>query len=126
MLKYCTLCIVCLFGLFANAQVVKGIVADKANRPIAFATVEVQQFGKKKVIKATITDSTGNFEMQKIAPDSFELIISTTGFATYHSKIFVFDSAHAIVDFGKIVLMDESKNLQSVTVTNTKIYRNAA
>ena len=120
MFKYCALVIVCFVTLSAHAQMVKGIVTDKTNKPIVFATVQIKKTGTDKILKATITDSTGNFEMQKIAADSFEVVVSMAGFFPSDSKMFVIDSLHQTINFGTIILANESKNLQAVTITNTK------
>jgi hypothetical protein len=104
----------------ASAQVVKGIVVNANNQPVAYATVELQKLGGKQAIKATITDSTGSFEMQKNMTDTVQVKITMPGFSEYRSKAVVFDSLHLTIDLGLIVLVTEAKNLQSVTVVNKR------
>jgi hypothetical protein len=120
MFKYLTIIITCLFALQSNAQIIQGMVTDKSNKPVAFATVQVQQALTNKIIKATITDSTGSFELQKLVQDSFILSISATGFRPYISTSFVIDSLHANINMGAVKLIDDAKNLQTVTVVNKK------
>lgn len=120
MFKYLIIIGTCLFTLQTKAQYIYGIVTDNKNNPVAFATVVVKQSATNKIIKATITDSAGNFEVQKIALDSFILSVSATGFLPHISTSFVVDSLHSTINAGNIQLGNDGKNLQAVTVTNKR------
>lgn len=120
MFKYFFFVLLSFAAGYCPAQTVKGIVVNKSNQPVAYATVELQKLQGAKVIKATITDSAGVFEMQKFATDSVQVKISMPGFAKYLSRQLVLDSLHLTADLGLIVLENEVTNLQSVTVVNKK------
>ena len=120
MFKYFMFLLLCFSYGNSKAQTVKGIVVNKSKQPVACATVELQKALGGKVIKSTITDSAGVFEMKKFAIDSILVKISMPGFAKYISGLLTIDSANLSADLGWIVLENEVTSLQTITVVNKK------
>lgn len=120
MIKYFIFLPIAFFASFCNAQIINGSVVNKNNQPIPYATVSLQNLTGHQVIKATITDSTGYFELQKTTADSLQLKISLAGFDEFISAPFAMDSLHKNVHFKSITLLNETKDLQTVTIVNKK------
>src|SRR5262249_4489161 len=60
-----------------------GVVHDPSGAPIAGATVSIQQTGAG-AIHETATSITGTFRIGNIAPASYSLTVSKSGFRTLH------------------------------------------
>jgi outer membrane cobalamin receptor len=77
---------------------VQGIVHDPTHRPIAGANVVLRAIHSDLFFKAE-TDSDGAFSIQAIPPGIYNVIVSSSGFATLEETITVTSSGSGILHF---------------------------
>ena len=58
---------------------VKGKVVDKAKQPIEFVNLSVYKKGQKNLIKGTISDLEGNFNIDGLGDGTYTLSVSYMG-----------------------------------------------
>lgn len=120
--------ILLLFGLGTaglNAQQpdslgrMSGKLADSVTRkPVPFATVSLFQRGK--ATNGTLTDSAGHFELKNLFFGTYALTFSAVGYRTVQTPVWTLDAQHPTLDLGTIVLGQDAKTLQTVTVRGQK------
>lgn len=91
-----------------------GKVIDKINNPIPYANVIVKKKLDSTIIKGTITDFDGNFKFKVTSPKDTYLTISIIGYKTKIIKNLT------LKEIGLIKLLDQSQQLDEVTVTGQK------
>lgn len=79
------LVVCCSFAFYTNAQTGAGKIVGIVNsnsgmQPLNAASVTISQ--KNKVVDRAITDSTGKFSFDHLAPGSYDLSISEVGYQT--------------------------------------------
>lgn len=109
-------CLICLsyasFGQDSDI-ILRGKVVGSQNSPIEFATAVLLSGDSSQTLNGTTTDSDGVFEMT-IDTRAFRLQVSFIGFITRDMETFqVVDNQ---IDFGTIVLMEDSRTLDEVVV----------
>ncbi|MEC3875116.1 TonB-dependent receptor [Chryseobacterium salviniae] len=101
----------CTIGVFAQKQIITGIVSDD-NQALPGAAVTVE--GTSKVI---ITDSQGRFSISDLKAGQYNLKVSYIGFESKSLKIEILDAQN--LDLGSIILYQRQKNIDEVVVTGT-------
>jgi hypothetical protein len=79
-LRYLLTLIFIGFAGAAAAQEILGTVTDKKKEPLVNASVQVKQGGILK--GGVVTDFDGNYSVKPLEPGSYEVVISTVGYAT--------------------------------------------
>ena len=103
---FCTICI----ASFAQHQVlIKGIVVDEQDKPVANATVFIA--GSKK---ATSADSSGRFVLYPESRGTFQISVSMLGYEKFSQTVLVADSSV----FTKIKLKSQNVALNEVVITS--------
>ncbi len=104
-------------ALFAIAQPPKtsqvaGIVKDSKGRVIAGATINLLT-ARQSVVATGQTDAQGRFELKSIALGSYELVISSTGFAPHHVAVHLPATENASLE----ITLSPAELTDEVTVT---------
>ena len=109
-----------LFSVSAWAQgLVKGVVADSGNSPVAGASVRLYQGHDTSSSKGGTTNRNGQFELEKVADGKYILNISFLGYEDYSTEITVAGNT----DVGLIILKERPLDLDEVVVSASLVKR---
>ncbi len=104
---------VLLMAFFAKAQqpagIIKGKITTSDGKPAEFVDIILKGSGK-----GTVTDSTGNYQLQKVNYGVYTVEASITGLITQSKKAELKENGIAVIDF---VLEENVSQLQTVLVT---------
>ena len=90
-----------------------GRIFDNTDTPIAYASVAV--YDGEKPIAGTVTDNDGKFALKVVQNNNeLQLIVEFIGYTRYSQK---FTTQQQTINFGKIILNEETIMLQEATVT---------
>lgn len=106
---YCALCAVPAWSQLT----VKGIIKDKETHPVIGASVIIRSLQDTLNYKGCITDENGQFIIEKIESGKYGIEISFIGYTDYRQE-FELDQS---LDFGEIVLAENTMLLDEVVVT---------
>ncbi len=106
--------------LFAQQKNISGIVTNSINQPLAYVNIALQNSADNKIMKGTVTDSTGSFVISFNKTGEFKINITSVGFENYLSSIIKIDSGTTTITLPIIVLNTIAKTNQTVVVTATK------
>ncbi|RYJ42033.1 TonB-dependent outer membrane receptor [Flavobacterium beibuense] len=99
---------------FSQSITLKGVVTDNTDYPLESATVYLTSVKDSTLVDYTITNKSGNWEMKIRQVDNpVNLKISFVGLANYSKQ---YESLTQDIDFGKIVLEDQSTELSEVII----------
>lgn len=111
------LIVLTLSAAIANAQSVKGVIQDKADRTaLPAATVKLTSKKDTTIKYSIVTNGKGAFEFNNIPKDSFILSVSSIGYDLLKRDLLVGDSAQ---DLGLILIAKKAKELETVTIVAT-------
>lgn len=109
-----------LFSVSAWAQgLVRGLVVDSGNSPVAGASVRLYQEHKTSSSKECTTNWNGQFELGKVADGKYVLNISFLGYEDYSTEITVAGNT----DVGLIILKERPLDLDEVVVSASLVKR---
>ncbi len=106
-----------LLGIGLSAQTIKGRVLDSNDEPVVFAAITLSRAKDSSLVKATITEDLGIFELQSILPGKYLLKITNLGYSDFTKRI---NFNGEDLDLGVFVLNLETENLEEVVVTSEK------
>jgi hypothetical protein len=86
-MKQLLLCLLLLAVSRTTFGQVTGKLIDQNNQAIPFATVALLNSPDSTIVKSTLTDNKGAFQMADIADGKYLLRISMVGYQTYNSEI---------------------------------------
>jgi outer membrane receptor protein involved in Fe transport len=113
-----TLFCYCFDWSFAQlATKMTGTVIDSIGHPLQYATIALFKEKKEKVISMTYTDSKGKFLITHSNTGEHWLQVSLEGYEVSWNRVMLNKED---MDVGSIILKTSIKELQGVTVTNTK------
>ncbi|MEO6488711.1 MAG: TonB-dependent receptor [Ferruginibacter sp.] len=99
---------------FAQNAVIRGQIVDITdNSPVSGATVSVLLQSDSSLVKSVLTDSSGNFQIGDLSPDSVIFQTSAIGYQEYISLI---KFTNTIKDLGTITVSKQGKDLSVVTI----------
>ncbi|GAB3028681.1 outer membrane beta-barrel protein [Spirosoma pulveris] len=99
----------------AQAQL-SGIVIEKANQPLAYATVALLNARDSSVVKGALTDEAGRFVFKTLLPGTYRTHISAVGFSDHYSSEIILNTNSPALDLGVFTLLPSAQQLASVTV----------
>lgn len=109
------------FAQQKHSGLIRGQLTDSASKQIlSDASVTVKKTTDSSTAGFTITDRTGNFQVQDLPPGAYRIIISFQGYEQI-VKRFTLDDAHTQIDLGKIYLKRSSQLLDAVIVERPPI-----
>lgn len=119
--KYLSLALMFVgFLVYSQNFSIKGKVTDKANKPLEYSTISIQNPSTYDEISGGVTDVAGNFNVEVVAGE-YLIYIETFSGTHYEAPI----SVHSNLDLGVIKMEEESVvTLEGATITgNTSMYR---
>lgn len=109
------------FAIKLEAQTFKatisGVLKDsKSKNIIPYANVVVKNKSDQKFITGTITDEEGRFKLVDITSGTYTIAFSSIGHLNKTQEITI-GTLNAFLDLGEIILTEDSKSLNEITVT---------
>ncbi|MFD2574592.1 TonB-dependent receptor domain-containing protein [Spirosoma soli] len=104
---------------FAQGILIKGQVKDTKQQPAAFATVALLNSADSSLVKANVTDETGQFTFEALQSGSYRISVSSVGFDKWTSAP-VQATENAAVTTINVELKAIATNLSEVKVTARK------
>lgn len=99
---------------------ISGVVIDSAsNKPVEYATVALMEGTSDKPVNGAVCDENGRFEIKKINPGNYTVVISFIGYSTKSISVTIPPSNNDI-KLGSIRISDTSSILKEVTVEAQK------
>jgi hypothetical protein len=121
LLLVCQIFTLSAFAENENPGVVTGTIIDKnTNKPVPFASVAVVKNETGEILTGVISDEEGNFKLNDLPYNAYELQISYLGFKKRNVKIKV-DKEHNPVQVGEIALESDAQKLEEVTITEERL-----
>lgn len=96
-----------------------GLVTAQDHKPIEAASLLLLRLQDSLLVKATISKSTGDFNLDNINPGSYMLRVSATGFDDYYNTPIVINNEKNF-DVGELLLTKMSSDLAAVTLVTRK------
>jgi hypothetical protein len=99
---------------------ISGTILDSAtNKAVEFATVALMEGASDKPVNGAVCDDKGKFEIKKVAPGKYRVVVSFIGYSTKTIEVTV--PAHDNdINLGSIRISDTSAMLKEVTVEAQK------
>lgn len=113
-----------LFTMLLYAQnkpgKISGTVLNPDKKPVESVTVQLLKSGDKALVKVAITDKSGNYAFDKIAPGNYIISFTAAGFAKQVSEPISITEAKPTITVPSTELAVQAKSLEGVTVTATR------
>ncbi len=102
---------------FAQKGQITGVIQEKQDMPISYATVTLKDSGNRS-IAAGISDAKGIFRLEDITAGNYTVSYALAGFQTISRSVEV--KPGELVNVGTIILEPDTKLLQEVSVTGQR------
>lgn len=122
------LSVICLSAIFtiANAQTLPGKIAgsviDEGKIAIESATVTLLSAKDSSLIRNSVSDKTGRFEIANLSEGNYLIAVSSVGFQKFISNKLEISRNKQSIILDKIVLLSQSKQLKEVSVIGKKTF----
>ena len=120
------LAIIMLFPLFLlaqsrNAGTIAGKIFDNSNRvPVEYANVVLMDSASRKMVSGAVSDSSGNFRLEKVSFGTYYIEYSFIGYEKQRSKMFSVNRKKLNVNLGMLDLTPSAINMKEVNITGEK------
>ncbi|RAJ04297.1 outer membrane receptor protein involved in Fe transport [Chitinophaga skermanii] len=98
---------------------VKGKVVQVSQQPVEFATVALYRAKDSSLVKGTLGDMNGDYELQQVSIGHYYVQVSSMGYKTQLSSSFHITNSTTTIDVPTVVLEKNEQQLGGVTVTGT-------
>ena len=95
-------------------------ILDGSGKPVEAASVSLLRAKDSSIVKLSVSDKTGHFELETGKPGKFLVLVQASGFAKYYSETVELTEANPASDLKIIHLQPLSKELAAVTVSSSK------
>ena len=95
------------------------VVDAKTKKPVEFASVALYRIKNDSLIAGQLTETNGDFSLDNLPFGGFKLKINFIGYAAVEQQVIVMPKT-AEQDLGNIVISEDNKTLNAVTVTGEK------
>lgn len=99
---------------------ITGKVKDNIGKPLEFASVLLLSAKDSSLVKGSMTDTTGIFEISENNQGSYLLSITSIGYQKFISEPVVISETSPIIDLGIITLAEDSKLLNTVVISGER------
>ncbi|MES2773212.1 MAG: TonB-dependent receptor [Bacteroidota bacterium] len=123
MIKMITALGLMLFSAGSFAQTKNGKVSGNvgnATKPLEAATVSVLNAKDSSLVKMAVTDKTGHFEIENLAPGKYLVSVSSISYQKSFSNVFEVGAEKPSIEIPAFTLTEAGKELKGVTVTVKK------
>ena len=101
--------------------VVKGMVIDNLNEPLAYISVWLNKASDSSVVTAVASDDEGLFSFENVEEGSYFLTLQFIGFDKKITPLFSISKSSKIVDVGELIMAaDEANELSQVVIESDK------
>ncbi len=104
--------LICLPGISQVYQITGQVKDDTDKQNIAGATVELMRQSDSTLVQSTVTNDSGTFVFQGIAPDSLILAVTPSGYQQYVSFFILRNDR----DMGEMLVSKQGTDLSVVTI----------
>lgn len=101
-----------------NGQVNGRILSTKG--PVDAATISLLRVKDSTLVKTTMADKEGHFNIEQVQLEEYVLSIESIGFQKYYSDVFELDSVHSNYTLQPVILNAVSKVLSDVVVNGKR------
>ncbi len=115
--------IICVNAVFAQTKPVtaqvSGSLVDAKNQPVDYATVSLIKATKDStVVKGTLSTAAGTYKIGQVAPGTYVIRATSTGFAKTTSKEFTINGSDVAVP--AVIMPTATQSLSAVNVTASR------
>jgi iron complex outermembrane receptor protein len=116
------LCMLCVHGFAQNADrgSVSAKIQNEADQPVENATVSIVRAKDSVLVKAAITDKSGNANFENIKFGEYRLKVNLLNYAVKYSDKFLLNSENNKITVATIALQKSDGQLANVTVAAKK------
>lgn len=109
-----------LLSVAAKAQTGKitGQIHDATQQPVVAATVLLKKATDSSLVKVTLSDTTGNWQLESIPFNRYFITITYIGYKEWNGPVFSLDNPQVALD--NATLLSDASNLKGVTVAAKK------
>ena len=95
---------------------ISGLVLDENNQPITSANVLLLNSKDSGMVKGILTDKTGKYAFENIAPGKYRITFSFIGFQQEYTSLINIADKNEIIDAGTIKLAKQTVKLSDVKI----------
>ncbi len=99
---------------------VSGAVKDGAGKPMEFVTVMLLKAQDSTLVKGAVSNAAGAYEFESIPEGRYRISTSQMGYQKAKSEPITIDASHQDVKVATLVMQEETKVLNAVTITTKK------
>lgn len=99
---------------------IKGEIRDASGQPIPYANVLLLNAADTALVRGTVTNEIGSYEIKNIDTGAYRLRIFMTGMTDRYTDEFIVDPNTGSKDFGTIVLLEDVVMMEGVEVVAKK------
>ncbi|WP_460638792.1 TonB-dependent receptor [Larkinella harenae] len=99
---------------------VRGVVIDQAQKPSEFVTILLVKASDSTLVKGTVTNDKGHYEIDNVAEGQYRVATSLVGYKKVYSEAFSLNAANAEVQIKTLTMEEESRSLNEVKVVAKK------
>lgn len=121
-MKYLSLILfLALLCTHSVAQVtITGKVTAQDGNPVPFANVLLLHDADSTLVKGTIANENGTYQIASIQRGNYLLRVSSIGYATFNSPAFQLTQDRPSIDFGTQIIQEDSRQLDEVVIRADK------
>ena len=112
-----TIIVLCTSTNSFIAQTLEGLIEDLETKPIAYVNVLLFNSDESVLIKGSLTDENGNFNINNIKKGKYKLKLSFLGFQTIEKEIVIEKKTHSL---GTITMKESAEELSEVVIKTEK------
>ncbi|RAJ95874.1 outer membrane receptor protein involved in Fe transport [Larkinella arboricola] len=99
---------------------VSGLVKDSAGKPLELVTLLLVKAGDSTLVKGAVSDAQGQYTVESVPSGEYRVAASMMGHQKVYSEPFTIDSQHNKYQLAPLVVQEETRQLDKVTVKAQK------
>jgi iron complex outermembrane recepter protein len=99
---------------------VSGMVSDNNNKIVEFATIALLKSKDSSIVKGSVTDANGRFEILNVSAGSYQVRITQMGYSATVSPVFELNENTSSIDLKALRLQEATQTLAEVKVIAAK------
>ncbi|WP_192821556.1 TonB-dependent receptor domain-containing protein [Rufibacter sp. LB8] len=105
-----------------GAGKITGAVQDPDKKPIEAATVSLLKAQDSSLVKISLTDAAGAFELENLKPNTYLVLVNYLGYKLFYSAPLVIEVSNNLALPTVILSQDGAQVLQEVTIASQKLF----
>jgi outer membrane receptor protein involved in Fe transport len=115
---YSALIVWILMPFQTEAQSIVGVIEDVSGNPLPYVSIAVYEAENSNLVKGSVSDMDGKFEVEELEYGEYILEIHMLGFEPYRTKKLSYQGLQ--IDLGSVLLKESAQELETVTVKAKK------